>query len=83
LKNAFRPAGNAENTLGLFFSLPTPFSPIGGIFVLKGSTGFLLVKINFIVTHAYLQFKQKMPKNKFFLRFYSSAMEILRLYGNV
>jgi hypothetical protein len=49
------------------FPLPTPFSPFSGIFVLISSTGFLLVKINFIVAHVCPYFKQKMPKNKFFL----------------
>jgi len=31
----FRPAGNAENELIYFMPLPTPFSPIGVLFVPK------------------------------------------------
>jgi len=45
------PAGrNCRKQVDLFLPLPTPFSPSGGIFVPKSSTGYLLVKINFIVT---------------------------------
>jgi hypothetical protein len=45
--------GRQELPKKYIYFLPffAPFSPFGGIFVLKSSTGFLLVKINFIVAH--------------------------------